>query len=121
MTPDRLAELLPILAPAHVGSASIATAVELAELEVALDHCFRDQVVVLMAAHKLLLGASGAQTGQVKSKTEGDLSITYETSGESVGAGLDGTGYGREALRLTRLCYGGITAMTRGFPYVPLA
>ncbi len=118
MTPERLAELLPVLAPAYVGSASIAAAVELAELEVAADHCYCDQVVVLMAAHKLTLGASGAQTDRVKSKTEGDVSITYETSGESVGAGLAGTGYGREALRLTQLCYG-FSAMTRGFPYVP--
>lgn len=120
MTPERLAALLPVLAPAYVGNAAITTAVELAETEVAAGHCYRDQVVILIAAHKLTLGASGAQQGQVKSKTEGDLSITYETAGESVGEGLAGTGYGREALRLTRLCYG-FSALTRGFPHVPLS
>lgn len=118
MTPEQINTLLPILAPDFVGDPRIIGAVAMAETEVAPDHCFHDRVVVLMAAHMLAIGdGGGTGSGQVTSKREGGLAITYgEGSSKDP---LDMTSYGREAKRLTLLCAGGFVAMTKGFPYVP--
>lgn len=118
MTPEEITALLPILAPDFVGDPRIAGAIILAEEEVAPDHCFHDRVVILMAAHMLALAdGGGTGSGQVTSKREGQLAITYGEGNSS--DPLDLTSYGREAKRLTLLCAGGFVAMTKGFPYVP--
>ena len=118
MTPEELAALLPIIAPDFVGDPRIVGAVALAEGEVAADHCFRNRVLILMAAHMLALAdGGGTGSGQITSKREGQLAITYGEGNSS--DPLDTTSYGREAKRLTLICAGGFVAMTKGFPCVP--
>lgn len=114
MTPERIAQLLPLLAPEFIGDPRFELAVELVEEEVNADHCYYDRVVILMAAHMLAITSPDAIGGQAISKSEGQLSITYAK--REITGGMDGSAYGREAARLTLLCGGGFTAMTRMFP-----
>ena len=108
-------DLIPILAPEFVGNPNLLGAIGIAETLIALDHCYRDQVVALMAAHYLTIaGLGGAASGQVVSQKEGQLSVTYATGGSGnsgSGRGLDKTSYGQEVDRLNRLCFG-FTART---------
>lgn len=118
--------LVDLLAPAYKDDTRWPEALLLAADEVSPDHCYRDRVIVLLAAHMLEIAdkgvsagsgmGSGSTTQQVQTKKEGDISVTYfenkqqaDTS-DSSGA-LGQTAYGAEVLRLNRLCFG-MTART---------
>lgn len=105
------ADLIPVLAPDLVGNPGWPIAIELAEEELAPDHCYHDRVVVLLAAHILTLANRGGSGGggPVKSMSEGGLSISFGDSGSK--SALGATPYGSEVLRLNYLCYG-MTART---------
>lgn len=104
-------DLIPILAPEFVGNPNLSGAILMAETLVSVDHCYRDQVIALVAAHYLTIaGLGGAASGQVLSETEGGLSRTFAAASTSSG-GMGKTSYGQEVERLNRLCYG-LTART---------
>lgn len=108
MDPE-LEQLLALLAPSFVGDARFPGAITLATAQVAQDHCFRSQVIVLLAAHILASADQGVGGGAITSMKEGGLSITYADAGS--GEGLASTGYGKQIQRLNHLCYG-MTATT---------
>lgn len=103
-------DLVRVLAPPFVDDPRMELAMTLAGQEVSLTHCFREQVVVLLAAHKLEMGDRAGVGGSVASEREGALERTYHAANASDGL-LAGTSYGLEVARLNRLCYG-ITAGT---------
>ena len=113
--------LVDLLAPAFKDDPRWQDALLLADDEVSPAHCFRDRVIVLLAAHMLEIAdkgvsagsgmGSGSSTQQVQSKREGDLATTFFEAkqqadvADSSGA-LGQTAYGAEVLRLNRLCFG---------------
>lgn len=113
-------DLIPILAPEFVNDSRMPAALTLAGTNVAVDHCYHDQVVVLMAAHILTMADRSAdgnsQVGAATSLREGGLSVSFGDSG--VAGPLGTTGYGVEIDRLNKLCYGlgAMTAWTPAFP-----
>lgn len=102
--------LIPILAPEFVDDDRMEGALLIAAKQVDLDHCYHDEVVVLLAAHLLAGADRGGTGGAIKSESEGGLSRTFADAGAS-GDGLGLTSYGQEVSRLNRLCYG-LTART---------
>lgn len=102
-------DLIPILAPAFVDDPRMPAAIALADTQVAPDHCYHDQVVVLTAAHFLTVADRGAEYGgvggNVVSMSEGGLSLSFGNNGALAGS-LGSTSYGTEIDRLNRLCYG---------------
>ena len=103
------AEYIALLGPEYVDDPRLALALELAASELALDHCFFDKAVALLALHSLAVSDRGASVGAVVSESEGGLSRSFSV-GASTGP-LSGTSYGVELDRLNRLCYG-MTART---------
>lgn len=102
-----LAEITAVYAPAFVDDSRMPIAIEIAGKQVATNHCFHDEVVVLLAAHMLEMGDRAGSGGAVTSRSEGGLSISF-----AAGSGLLGTtSYGQEVERLNHLCYG-LTART---------
>lgn len=109
------ADLIPIIAPELVGNANLAGAITMAEEQLAVDHCRREQAVAYMAAHILTIATRGGTGGAVTSETEGSLSRGFGTAGGVVGmTRLDSTSYGQEVARMNRICYG-LSART-GWP-----
>ena len=99
-----------VLCPNFVSDPRFEAAVAIARKHIDPEHCFHDEVVVLLAAHLITLGKTGGTPGQVVSKSEGSVSISY-AQGSSNG-GLSSTSYGQEIERLNALCYGGFSART---------
>lgn len=99
------ADLIPIIAPELVGNANLAGAITMAEEQLAVDHCRREQAVAYMAAHILTIATRGGTGGAVASETEGSLSRSYSNGTVTVSR-LDSTAYGQEVARLNRICYG---------------
>lgn len=101
-----LNQLAKVVAPEFACDDRFSAALTLAALEVSPTHCYRDKVVVLLAAHMLAMAdRSALASGPVSSMSEGGLSISF------AGGSNMPTPYGNEIRRLNRLCYG-ITAMT---------
>ena len=99
-----MSALVAILAPQFVDDPRMTYAMQIAGEEVSLSHCYRDRVVVLLAAHMLEMGDRAGASGSVASRSEGGLSISFN-SGNSSGLLAD-TSYGLEVQRLNLLCYG---------------
>lgn len=93
-----------ILAPAFVDDPRMPGAMEIASKQVSLTHCYREEVVVLLAAHMLEMGDRAGVGGAVSSKSEGGLSVSFN-AGESSGL-LGDTAYGRQVEYYNRLCFG---------------
>ena len=111
-------EFITLVAPEYVGDPRLALAIAVYAEQVAADHCYRDEVIALLAADMLASGDAGARGGDVVSETEGGLSRTYSVRSDS---SQDGTSaYYKRALMLTMQCYG-FSAMTKNFHNVPSA
>lgn len=110
MDPDQLALIVSIVAPAFAADPRLAATVALVGPQVATDHCFHDQAVVLLAAHTLAIADDGSAGGLATSMREGGLAVTF--SAETGSGPLDSSSYGRELQRLNLLCYG-FAAMTK--------
>lgn len=100
-----------VLAPEYANDPRMPAAMLLASEEVSSSHCYRERVVVLLAAHMLSMGDRAGVGGAVASKREGDLSVAFSQPIIGDRGLLADTGYGQEVQRLNRLCYG-MTAMT---------
>lgn len=95
--------IVAIYGPQYADDSRLATAIALADQQIALDHCTRPQAVALLALHMLEAGGRGGDSGAVASRTEGDLSVSFRGSD---GTGLLVTSFGAELDRLNRECYG---------------
>ena len=98
------AEYIAALAPQFVDDPRMPAVISIAGKQVSPDHCYREEVVVLLAAHMLELGDRAGAGGAVSSKSEGGLSVSFSV-GDATGL-LGDTSYGRQVERLNRLCYG---------------
>lgn len=112
------AEIIAVYAPAYVDDPRMPAAISIAEKQVNPEHCFYEEVVVLLAAHMLEIGDRAGAGGTVASKSEGGLSISYN-AGSSSGL-LGTTSYGMQIESLNRLCYG-LTARTGWLDQLPLS
>jgi hypothetical protein len=108
--------LVAALAQPYVNDPRMAAALLLAADEVHPEHCYRDRVVVLTAAHMLAMGDRAGVGGAVASQREGGLEVTYFQAASS--GGLADTAYGLEVKRLNFLCFG-LTARTAWQEAVP--
>ncbi len=101
------AELLIIIAPEYIGI-NVTGAIEVAEMQIALDLCGdkRPLLVAYLAAHILTIGGkAGGATGDLASLKEGGTAVSYKSSKPSIeSTGLSDTSYGREYDRMSRGC-----------------
>lgn len=100
-----------VLAPEYANDPRMPAAMQLAGEEVGPSHCYRERVVVLLAAHMLAMGDRAGVGGAVASKREGDVAVAFSQPIIGDRGLLADTGYGQEVQRLHRLCYG-MSAMT---------
>lgn len=101
--------IVALYAPQYVDDPRLATALALADMQIAADHCQRDLAVVLLALHTMEIADRAGSGGSVASKTEGGLSISFTNGTDN--SGLLATSFGSELDRINRLCYG-FTART---------
>ena len=95
-------EIISVIAPELEDNPNLNAAIEIADTQIAINHCKRDLAVAYLTAHILTLSERGGRSGAVASKTEGSLSVSYATVANSV---LDSTSYGSELQRINKQCY----------------
>lgn len=105
-----------VLAPAYVDDVRLELAIEIADAEVAANHCQRERVVVLLAAHMLAMADRAGSGGAVASESEGGVSVSY--TAPATDDLLASTAYGQEVIRLNRMCFG-MSAMTARSNLIP--
>lgn len=99
-------QILQAIAPQIAASAAIDTHITLAQLQTS--KCAfgakYELAVALRAAHTALLAESrpGGETGNIASKSEGELSVSFGGSGFSSDAYLSSTHFGQQLLSLTK-------------------
>lgn len=98
---------LSIIAPQYDSTTNRAEFISIAESMV--NRCLfgtddrADLAVAYMAAHLITVNIiqGGAGTGEISSKKEGDLAVTYKTA-DTNGDGLTSTGYGKQFMMLVQ-------------------
>lgn len=103
-------ELFDLLAPELASSANKSKYLELGTLQTS--SCYfgtdYDMAVALRAAHiGTLANRYSGDGGEITSKREGDLAVTYSATGNS--SGLNGTKYGQQLQELINNKGGGIS------------
>lgn len=114
--PTTIIEIVGVIAPEFLNDPRLATAILIADAEIAATMCGdkRPLLVAYLAAHLLAIGSRNQKSGtsgDVTSITEGNLSVSYSNVKSNNVNSLGLTGYGMRFREIARGCV--LTPMTR--------